>query len=292
MRRLWMLRWRRWGGASRARPRGRLRSEAYVGPWLPEPLLAAPAPDLAEHAEVSNSLSMAFLVLLECGSWPSGSWPPARPETWTGCAMYTPRALGCPGACRLCRARSRGRARRRRTAATAMRTWRQRSLRTRSRPRSRSRSHPRGWWMPRCSCPATAGPPMTAMAQVDEEPAAGPVAGLEKLGVEDHRLMHARRPSAAMASPLWHGVSGRDAVTSAASGGSSRPCGRGPAAPPPLRRPGSARAVRSRAAFVPIWQGRSRRPLPSTMSTSRSRSTCATCRSASSARRAPSPAAA
>jgi RNA polymerase sigma-70 factor (ECF subfamily) len=33
--------------------------------WLPEPLLADPTPDLAEHAEVSDSLSMAFLVLLE-----------------------------------------------------------------------------------------------------------------------------------------------------------------------------------------------------------------------------------
>ena len=43
----------------------RINREAYVGPWLPEPLLGAPAPDLAEHAEVSDSLSMAFLVLLE-----------------------------------------------------------------------------------------------------------------------------------------------------------------------------------------------------------------------------------
>jgi RNA polymerase sigma-70 factor (ECF subfamily) len=43
----------------------RVNREAYVGPWLPEPLLADPTPDLAEHAEVSDSLSMAFLVLLE-----------------------------------------------------------------------------------------------------------------------------------------------------------------------------------------------------------------------------------
>jgi RNA polymerase sigma-70 factor (TIGR02957 family) len=51
----------------------RVRREAYVGAWLPEPLVAdelnpvapAPAPDPAERAEMSDSLSMAFLVLLE-----------------------------------------------------------------------------------------------------------------------------------------------------------------------------------------------------------------------------------
>ncbi len=43
----------------------RVQRERYVGPWLPEPLLADPAPDAAEHAEVADSLSMAFLVLLE-----------------------------------------------------------------------------------------------------------------------------------------------------------------------------------------------------------------------------------
>jgi RNA polymerase sigma-70 factor (TIGR02957 family) len=48
----------------------RVRREAYVGAWLPEPLIAdelAPAtgPDPAERAEMSDSLSMAFLVLLE-----------------------------------------------------------------------------------------------------------------------------------------------------------------------------------------------------------------------------------
>jgi RNA polymerase sigma-70 factor (ECF subfamily) len=36
-----------------------------VGAWLPEPLLADPEPDPAERAEMSDSLSMAFLVLLE-----------------------------------------------------------------------------------------------------------------------------------------------------------------------------------------------------------------------------------
>jgi RNA polymerase sigma-70 factor (TIGR02957 family) len=48
----------------------RVRREAYVGAWLPEPLVASelgpgPAPDPAERAEMSDSLSMAFLVLLE-----------------------------------------------------------------------------------------------------------------------------------------------------------------------------------------------------------------------------------
>ncbi len=43
----------------------RVRREAYVGPWLPEPLVTSTEPDVAEHAEMSDSLSMAFLVLLE-----------------------------------------------------------------------------------------------------------------------------------------------------------------------------------------------------------------------------------
>jgi RNA polymerase sigma-70 factor, ECF subfamily len=43
----------------------RARREQYVGEWLPEPLLTDPAPDAAAHAEMADSLSMAFLVLLE-----------------------------------------------------------------------------------------------------------------------------------------------------------------------------------------------------------------------------------
>jgi RNA polymerase sigma-70 factor (ECF subfamily) len=51
----------------------RVRREAYVGTWLPEPLVIdawpgpapAPAPDPAEHADLADSLSMAFLVMLE-----------------------------------------------------------------------------------------------------------------------------------------------------------------------------------------------------------------------------------
>jgi RNA polymerase sigma-70 factor (ECF subfamily) len=44
----------------------RVRRERYVGEWLPEPLLAArEEDDPAQHAEMADSLSLAFLVLLE-----------------------------------------------------------------------------------------------------------------------------------------------------------------------------------------------------------------------------------
>jgi len=43
----------------------RVRRESYVGTWLPEPLIADAEPDPAELAVTSDSLSMAFLVLLE-----------------------------------------------------------------------------------------------------------------------------------------------------------------------------------------------------------------------------------
>lgn len=43
----------------------RVRREAYVGPWLPEPISADPAPDAAAAAELADTLSMAFLVVLE-----------------------------------------------------------------------------------------------------------------------------------------------------------------------------------------------------------------------------------
>ena len=43
----------------------RVRRESYVGTWLPEPLIGNGVPDPAELAETSDSLSMAFLVLLE-----------------------------------------------------------------------------------------------------------------------------------------------------------------------------------------------------------------------------------
>ncbi|WOX22351.1 RNA polymerase sigma factor SigJ [Streptomyces solicathayae] len=44
----------------------RVRRETYVGEWLPEPVVvSADRPGPAEHAELADSLSMAFLVLLE-----------------------------------------------------------------------------------------------------------------------------------------------------------------------------------------------------------------------------------
>jgi RNA polymerase sigma-70 factor (TIGR02957 family) len=43
----------------------RARRETYVGEWLPEPLLADPEADPARQAEVADTLSLAFLVLLE-----------------------------------------------------------------------------------------------------------------------------------------------------------------------------------------------------------------------------------
>jgi RNA polymerase sigma-70 factor (TIGR02957 family) len=39
------------------------RKEAYVGPWLPEPLLTAP--DVADNLELAESLSMALMLVLE-----------------------------------------------------------------------------------------------------------------------------------------------------------------------------------------------------------------------------------
>ena len=43
----------------------RVRRETYVGEWLPEPLLASTDDDPARKAETADSLSLAFLVLLE-----------------------------------------------------------------------------------------------------------------------------------------------------------------------------------------------------------------------------------
>jgi RNA polymerase sigma-70 factor (ECF subfamily) len=43
----------------------RVRRERYVGTWLPEPVVTDPESDAATQAETADSLSMAFLVLLE-----------------------------------------------------------------------------------------------------------------------------------------------------------------------------------------------------------------------------------
>jgi RNA polymerase sigma-70 factor, ECF subfamily len=43
----------------------RVRREQYVGTWLPEPVLADPAPDAAARVETADTLSLALLVVLE-----------------------------------------------------------------------------------------------------------------------------------------------------------------------------------------------------------------------------------
>ena len=43
----------------------RARRETYVGEWLPEPLLTTGEDEPARHAETADSLSLAFLVVLE-----------------------------------------------------------------------------------------------------------------------------------------------------------------------------------------------------------------------------------
>jgi RNA polymerase sigma-70 factor (TIGR02957 family) len=43
----------------------RVRRESYVGEWLPEPLVDDGRSDPADNAELADSLSLAFLVLLE-----------------------------------------------------------------------------------------------------------------------------------------------------------------------------------------------------------------------------------
>ncbi len=43
----------------------RVRRESYVGEWLPEPLVPSADDDPARKAEMADSLSLAFLVLLE-----------------------------------------------------------------------------------------------------------------------------------------------------------------------------------------------------------------------------------
>jgi RNA polymerase sigma-70 factor (TIGR02957 family) len=43
----------------------RVRREQYVGPWLPEPIVDAPGSDPAHRIELDETVSTAFLVLLE-----------------------------------------------------------------------------------------------------------------------------------------------------------------------------------------------------------------------------------
>jgi RNA polymerase sigma-70 factor (ECF subfamily) len=43
----------------------RARRETYIGPWLPEPLVEDPTTQPSSHAEMEDSISQAFLVMLE-----------------------------------------------------------------------------------------------------------------------------------------------------------------------------------------------------------------------------------
>jgi len=43
----------------------RVQRESYVGTWLPEPVVEERRPDMARNLEMAESLSMAFLVILE-----------------------------------------------------------------------------------------------------------------------------------------------------------------------------------------------------------------------------------
>ena len=42
-----------------------VQRETYIGPWLPEPILAAQAPENGDPLLLAESLSTAFLVVLE-----------------------------------------------------------------------------------------------------------------------------------------------------------------------------------------------------------------------------------
>ena len=43
----------------------KVQREQYIGPWLPEPLVQATSPNAEENITLSETLSLAFLVLLE-----------------------------------------------------------------------------------------------------------------------------------------------------------------------------------------------------------------------------------
>ncbi len=75
----------------------RRKREVYVGPWLPEPILTtmtAETLDPAERVEMNESISLAFLVLLEqlqpferavfpARAKPSSTSLPRSPRCWT-----------------------------------------------------------------------------------------------------------------------------------------------------------------------------------------------------------------
>lgn len=103
--------WLRWSGADRSdvrEPRGYLvrvttrlaidrlrqvqsRNEAYPGPWLPEPYVTdygATVPDTAERAVLTDTVSLAVLVVMESLSpWNARCSCSGRPS-----AIRTPRS--------------------------------------------------------------------------------------------------------------------------------------------------------------------------------------------------------
>jgi DNA-directed RNA polymerase specialized sigma24 family protein len=88
----------------------RSRRESYVGPWLPEPLLTdalggAPAP--ADRVTQAESISMAFLVLLEsltpwsgpsfCSTKSSSTATTKWRRSWGGRSRPAASSTGAPG---------------------------------------------------------------------------------------------------------------------------------------------------------------------------------------------------
>jgi RNA polymerase sigma factor (sigma-70 family) len=73
----------------------RARRESYVGEWLPEPLVTDPAGDPPRQAELSDSLSLAFLVLLESLS-PDQTSSGTRPRRRRPGAPRPARAVRAP----------------------------------------------------------------------------------------------------------------------------------------------------------------------------------------------------
>ena len=53
------------GSASTTSNRLAFQREQYIGQWLPEPLITEPASDPVDTVQLDESLSMAFLALLE-----------------------------------------------------------------------------------------------------------------------------------------------------------------------------------------------------------------------------------
>jgi RNA polymerase sigma-70 factor, ECF subfamily len=53
------------GDASEHSRSARVRRESYVGTWLPEPVLKQKVPSMVRQTEMAESLSMAFLLILE-----------------------------------------------------------------------------------------------------------------------------------------------------------------------------------------------------------------------------------